>query len=35
MAVWTSQLAAGMIPESFRIDLWTTIYYRATWCYQP
>ena len=30
MAVWTSQLAAGTIPESLRIDVWTTIYYGVT-----
>jgi len=30
-AIRTSQLAAGIIPESLRIDLWTTIYYGATW----
>jgi len=26
-----SQLAAGTIPKSLRIDLWTTIYYGVTW----
>ena len=29
--VWTSQLAAGTILETLRIDLWTTIYYGVTW----
>ena len=27
MSIWTSQLAAGTIPESLRMCPWTTIYY--------